>query len=73
MKKIAMFVAAFILLASSWQTFYQSGRLVVHESGEGSAVCYDGAAEDYDGHCVSPVAPTWQYEKKQLDEQMGLR
>jgi len=69
MKKLSMLVLSLVLLGASWQTAYSNGRLVVHETTDpNSAVCYDGAGEDYDGHCVNPAAPSWAYYYKKLME-----
>jgi hypothetical protein len=64
--KILSIAFALVLFASSWQSYFSSGTLIVHETeDQNSAVCYIGSAEDYDGHCVSPAAPTFQYIQKQ--------
>jgi len=58
---------------TSWQVYYgQTQRLVVY-NGQSTLteVCYDGLAEDYNGFCVSPKAPTPHYQKKQRLIQMG--
>lgn len=59
-------ISLLILLPASWQTWNGlNNDLIVHYGNEDSAICYRGTAENYDGHCVSPSAPTSQYEEKQ--------
>ncbi|MFA4833604.1 MAG: hypothetical protein WC619_02010 [Patescibacteria group bacterium] len=68
MRKILFSLALAVLVGStSWQMYFVgTNRLIVHTTPDpASAVCYDGPAEDYNGYCVSPAAPTTQYLWKQ--------
>ncbi len=60
-------IAAFILMATSYQMFYtKNNRLIVRETNDvNSAICYDGTSENYYGQCVSSKgAETPQYNFK---------
>jgi hypothetical protein len=62
MKKTIIALSLVVLLPASWQVWKGwKNELTVYYGGEDSAICYIGTAEDYDGHCVSPEAPTSQY------------
>ena len=65
MKKFSMVAFAFMLFATSWQTFYTATKqLVVHTTpNPNSAICWQGPAfkldpvtgymvDNYDGHCT---------------------
>jgi len=70
-----MFAFAFFAIAgvasaaqtTSWQTYFiDTNTLIVHETdNKYSPVCFIGAAEEYDGYCVYPKAPSTAYTKAQ--------
>lgn len=61
-----MLSLALLLAVSTWQT-WDGEMLTVYTGGEGSAVYYQGASEDYDGTATNPVAPTPEYTEKRSD------
>ena len=75
-KKLSCLVFAFAFFAiaasasaqgTSWQTYFvDTNTLVVHETDDRySPVCFIGAAEEYNGYCVYPKAPSSAYTRLQ--------
>lgn len=63
------YAMAFLMLASSWQVWDSiKNKLTVYEGDVDSAICFDGGAEWYDGHCATESKPTIQwYRRLQLE------
>lgn len=65
MKNITTYALAFLMLASSWQVWDSlNNKLMVHEGDAKSAICFEGGAEWYDGHCTTNTRPTIQWFRR---------
>lgn len=69
MKKTASLMMLFVLAASSWQIWESlNNKLTVYYGDKNSQICYQGGAEDYDGHCVIGGTPTSQYYNSHVEK-----
>ena len=71
MKKTLFTLAVLSFLAlpsSSWQIYNRNIDLlkVFKTNNIADGICYEGKAEDYNGQCVFPFAPTTEYYYKYM-------
>jgi len=68
MKKYLLTLVLFAGVGMSWQVWDGSKLIVRSTEDPNSVVCYEGKAEDYNGKCTSPEAPSAAYILKKAKE-----